>query len=83
MHQKKLDKWFDTFLREKGIDLDTPIVVDGPSGPNYMTVGTVMEHIRIAGPYERVRIHHEMVRLDVFNKPVLPYLKHLAKAIAR
>ena len=75
--------YFVTFLEEKGIDLETPITVEGASGTNFMSVGVVLEHILIAPKREQNAIKTMLVKLDFYNAPIVPYFEHLAKAIAR
>lgn len=76
------NKWIDTLLSEKGIQLDQPITVQGPSGPNYMEVSHVVNAIKGASAPEREAIKVMIVKIDFLNGDVLDYLKHLAKAIA-
>jgi len=78
-----MKKWLDTFLSEKGIDLETPIDVMGESGMNYMTVGVVVEHIFIATPQEQAAIKDQLVKIDFHNASVMDFLIYLAEKIAR
>ena len=79
------DRWLDRFLSEKGLDLDTSLgSVDGPSGPNWgMTVRTVVEAMKGAPAHEQARLKAALVRLDYHAAPILPFVRHLAGAIAR
>lgn len=83
MNQKQFNDWLDKFIKEKAVELDWPITVQGPSGPNYMTVATVIEHMKVANAAEQMLIYDRLVRLDFHNQPVMPFFEHLAKAIAR
>ena len=77
-------KWIDTFLSEKGIDLDHMFDVQGPEwGSNFMSVGVIVEHMKIAPKTEQNAIKDMLVRIDFANASVLDYLKHLAGALAR
>ena len=77
-------KWIDTFLSEKGIDLDHMFTVEGPEwGSNHMSVGVIVEHMKIAPKTEQDGIKNMLVRIDFANASVLDYLKHLAGALAR
>ena len=78
---KAFNKWLDTFLNEKGFDLEECFEVEGPSGTNYMSYGVVIEHIKIASAREQHDIKDVLVRLDFFHKDVKGYLRHLSKAI--
>lgn len=76
------ETWLDTFLTEKRVDLDTPIVVDGPSGPNHMAVGTVVAAMKATGAGEQSALQRNLIRIDFANGDVVDYLRHLAQAIA-
>ena len=75
--------WIDRFLKEKGVDLEQSFVVEGNSGANYMTLGVVVEHIKLAPKQEQTAIKNMLVKLDFNNAPVEPFLKHLAQALAQ
>lgn len=75
-------QWLDTFLSEKGIDLDAPFTVEGKSGPNFMTVETVVEAMKSAPKREQEQIKTTFVKIDFANGDVMHFIKHLAKAIA-
>lgn len=76
-------KWLETFLEEKGIDLDTEIVVQGEVyGDNYMTVEVIVEHIKIAPKHEQDAIKNTLIKIDFHNGDVMHFFNHLAKAIA-
>ena len=78
------NRWFETFLDEKGIDLEEGFTVNGPSGPNHMqyvhVVQTIVEH---APASEQRAIKTALVRIDFQNGDVRHYLRHLAQAIAQ
>jgi hypothetical protein len=75
-------KWLDTFLSEKGIDLEKTLTVEGASGPNYMPVEIIVQAIKAASAAEQQQIKTMFVRIDFVNGDVLDFLKHLGKAIA-
>jgi len=76
------DKWLDTFVSEKGIDLEDAFEVEGPSGTNHIPYGVVIEHMKIASPQEQAALKNMLVKLDFKNAAIEPYLKHLGQAIA-
>ena len=78
----KFATWLDTFLSEKGIDLDTPITVEGSWGPNYMTVENVVDAMKATSAGEQNAIKTTFVKIDFANGDVMHFIKHLAKAIA-
>jgi len=80
----KFNKWLDTFIQEKGLNLETVFEVEGPVwGPNFIPCAVVIEHIKIAPKHERDAIKTMIVKLDFVNADIMDYFKHLAKAIAR
>lgn len=76
------DKWLDTFISEKGIDLEDTFDVEGPSGTNTMPYGVIIEHMKIAGPQEQKALKNKMVYLDFKNADIKDFLRHLGGAIA-
>lgn len=77
------NKWLDTFLEEKGIDLDESFTVQGETwGDNHMTYGVVVEHMKIAPKSEQNKIKDMLVKIDFKNGDVRHFLRHLAQAIA-
>jgi hypothetical protein len=75
-------KWLDTFLDEKGIDLETTLAVAGPSGENLIPVGCLVDLMKTAPAHEQRGIRDMIVRIDFRNGDVLDYFRHLAKAVA-
>jgi hypothetical protein len=76
------DQWLDTFLTEKGINLEDSFEVDGPSGPNHMVYQNVVDAMKIAPEYEKGSIRSLMVQVDALNGDIRKLLRHLAQAIA-
>ena len=74
--------WLDTFVAEKGIDLEQIMEVQGPTGTNWIPVETLVDAIKTAPKNEQNGIKDMLVRIDFVNGDVLDYFKHLAKAIA-
>lgn len=74
--------WINTFLSEKGIDLETILEAEGPSGMNSIPVGCLVDMMIGAPKHEQAGIKTMLVKIDFRNAPVLPYLNHLAKAVA-
>lgn len=81
---KHTKRYLTMLIEEKaGIEMETPIEVEGASGLNMMSVGVVVEHILIASHREQEAIRRMLVKIDFNNASVLDYFKHLAKALAR
>lgn len=78
------NKWLDTFIEEKGIDLDDEFTVESPDGtPNYMSYGVVIDHMKIAPESEQKALKDVIVKLDFKNASITDFLKHLAQALAK
>jgi len=78
------NNWLDTFIDEKGIDLEDTFEVEGPEyGINTIPYGVIIEHMKIAQPHEQAAIKNMLVRLDFANADIRDYLRHLGKAIAK
>jgi len=83
MADTNFQKWFDTFIQEKGIDTDQLMDIPGPSGSNLMPLGIVTDTIRNSCPkQEQCQIKGQLIFLDFNNADIVDYFKHLAQAIA-
>jgi len=80
---KKFNNWLDTFLSEKGIDLDQPINVEGESGLNFMTVENIVQFMKVTSAGEQKAIKNTFVMIDFKNGDVLHFIKHLAQGVAQ
>ena len=74
--------WLDRLIEEKGLDLDQIIEAEGKSGPNIMPLSVLIAAIKAAPDREQAEIKKMLVRLDFRAAPILPFFKHLARAIA-
>lgn len=81
--QMTFNKWLDTFVSEKGIDLEQVLEVEGPSGTNWIPVACLLDVMKQAPKHEQAGIKTMIVKIDFRNGDVLHYFKHLAKAIAQ
>ncbi len=82
MNKNSFSKWIGTFLDEKGIDRQEVLEVTGPSGPNCIPVGCLVEAMLQAPFAEQAAIKTMIVKIDFINGDVRHYFTHLAKAIA-
>jgi hypothetical protein len=82
MTTKTFATWFNTFLDEKRIDREQVLTVDGPSGPNSIPVGALIDAILQAPVSEQENIKAAIVVIDFVNGDVLHFFRHLAQAIA-
>jgi len=78
------NQWLDTFIEEKGIDLEQSFETEGPEwGTNVIPYGVIVERIKIAPPAEKAKIKDIIVKIDFKNGDILHFFRHLGKAIAR
>lgn len=75
--------WLDTFIDEKGLDLERVFVVEGKEwGTNHILLGCVIDAIKAAPAHEQASIKSMLVKIDFRNGNLYHYFEHLAKAIA-
>lgn len=76
--------WLDTFIDEKGIDLEHRFDVEGPQwGWNSIPLSVVVDTAKRTSSAEQTEIKNTLVQIDHKNGDVLHYFEHLAKALAR
>jgi hypothetical protein len=76
------NKWLDTFLEEKGIDLeDSFILKDNSNTEHHIPYGVVIEHIKMATLEEQKAIKDMIVKIDFKNGDVRHFFRHIAQAI--
>lgn len=78
----KFETWLRTFIDEKNIDTEHVLDVTGPSGPNAIPVGCIVEAMLAAPAHEQAAIKTTLVKIDFVNGDVLHFFRHLARAIA-
>ena len=74
--------WIDRFVNEKELDTDHVFEVEGTSGPNFIPLAVVIEHIKIATGQEQAQIKNTLVKIDFINGNAMRFFNHLAQAIA-
>jgi len=76
------NNWLDTFINEKGVDLDATFEVEGAMGANVMPYGVVVEAIKSAPDHEQRAIKSTIVKIDFVNGDVRHFFRHLGQALA-
>jgi hypothetical protein len=76
------ETWLDTFIDEKGFDLEELFEVDGAAGWNLIPLGVVVDAIKNAPDHEQRAIKTMLVKIDFYNGDAMDYFRHLAKALA-
>ncbi len=75
--------WIDTFIAEKGIDLEQRFEIEGPSGTNSFPYGVIVEAIKSTSGAEQAAIKKTIVKIDFCNGDVCHYFRHLAQALVQ
>lgn len=77
------NKWLDTFIDEKEIDLETILEVRGKSGNlNIIPLEVLIDNIKIASKNDQDAIKNTLVKIDFLNGDVMGFFKWIAPAIA-
>ena len=76
--------YFTTLLDEKGIDLDTPIVVKSLHNDteNHMTVRHVLDEIHRKKPDVQKILRKKLIMIDYRNGDVLDLFRYVARFMA-
>lgn len=75
--------WMQTFVSEKGLDLDHRFEVDGPGGlVNSISLSNVVAATRQTCHSEQEVIRKHLVSIDFRNSNVMEYFEKLAGALA-
>lgn len=75
--------WLDTFVAEKGFDLEHVLEAEGKSGTNWIPLSILLDALKAASAAEQEQIKTMLVRIDFANGNALHFFGHLAKAIAQ
>ena len=81
--ENSFNKWLDTFIEEKGIDLGQILEIKTENNTHYFEVGNIIENIKATTPEEQEEIKNMIVKIDFYNGDVVDYFKHLAQALAQ
>ena len=80
--KNNFNKWLDTFLAEKNIELDNTFEFNNENGFNLMTYAVVIEYVKNTATENQTKIKNTLVKIDFLNGDVLHFLKFLGKGIA-
>ena len=75
------EKWLDTFIEEKGIDINDTISIESDSNSHIFEIGNIIENIKVAPTNEQAKIKDMLVKIDFNNGSVIDYFRHLALAL--
>lgn len=75
------NKWLNTFIKEKEIDLEQIIEIKTETNTHYFEIGNIIENIKATTPEEQAGIKDMIVKIDFHNGDVVDYFRHLARAL--
>lgn len=76
------DRWLDTFIEEKDLDVEHRFDKEGKEGLNSIPLGSVLAAIKQTDAHEQSQIKATLVKIDYANGDVLHFFDHLAGALA-
>ncbi|MFX0177189.1 MAG: hypothetical protein ACFE85_13295 [Candidatus Hodarchaeota archaeon] len=79
----KFKQWFETFLEEKGLDLDNTVIefTNDKGIWNYMTLGTIYEYI-LDLPHDIQDQFKEKIVIIFHNGDIMHFFKYIANYIS-
>jgi hypothetical protein len=81
MENNKFNKWLDTFLEEKKVNLDTEFEYQGMECLNIIDLHSIIDAIKNTSQSEQLKIKNTIVEIDFKNGDVLHFFKHLGNAL--
>ena len=81
VEENSFNNWLDTFIEEKGIDLDETFTIESNGQAHIFEIGNIIENIKATSTKEQNAIKDMIVKIDFHNGDVVDYFKHLAKAL--
>ncbi len=79
--ESAFNKWLNTFIKEKEIDLEQIIEIKTETNTHYFEIGNIIENIKATTPEEQAGIKDMIVKIDFHNGDVVDYFRHLARAL--
>ena len=80
----KFEKWLDTMVEEKGLNLDHTFEYNGPEwGMNMIPLEAVIELIKGFHPQTQQTTKNRLVEIDFKNGDVMHFFGYIAQKMAR
>lgn len=73
------NKWLDTFLSEKEIDINTEFTVESSGVIHFVSLDLLLNFIKKQPEETKSKIKKSIVYLDFHNSDVLDFFNHMAK----
>lgn len=77
------EQWLDTFIEEKGIDLNEIFSIEANGEVHFFELGNVIENIKATSIEEQEEIRKMIIKIDFHNGDAVDYFKHLAGALVQ
>ena len=77
----RFEKWLDTFIEEKRLNLDEVIEVNDGENLHIFDLRRIVDELKVCPKFIRDKVKRAIVRLDFCNAPIMPYFEHLAKSL--
>ena len=79
----KFNKWLDTFVSEKGLNLEAVFEADGKDfGANFIPLGSIVEFIKACDDATKSTIKTNFVKIDFMNGDVNHFFQYIANGMA-
>ena len=75
------EKWLDTFIDEKGIDLSEEFKSTKDGFSMTLSYQDVIDNIKTTTKEEQSQIKNKLVQLDFYNSDIKDFLRHLSTAL--
>lgn len=77
------NKWFDTFIDEKGIDKTHNFEFDEAGMFHIVETATVIAWIKKLDPETKAKIKDNFVKIDFFNGDPMHFMEFMAKGMVK
>lgn len=80
--ESAFNKWLDTFIEEKEIDLEQVIEIKTDTNTHYFEIGNIIANIKATTLEEQAGIKDMIVKIVFHNGDVVDYFRYLAQVLA-
>mgnify|MGYP001297475073 FL=1 len=77
------NKWFDTFIEEKGIDTGFTFEFDEAGMFHLVETAVVIDWVKKLDPETKAKIKNNFVKIDFVNGNVMHFMEFMAKGMIK
>ena len=77
------NKWFDTFVEEKGIDTGFTFEFDEAGMFHMVETAVVIDWVKKLDPETKAKIKSNFVKIDFMNGDVMHFMEFIAKGMVK